>query len=98
MSSQRIALDVMWGDDAPLAILKGALHACSGGDFAKLDPERILLVGDEEQIRAGLEELGGNPGFELMHTTQVVEMHESPAVALRAKPDSSIAGCIKAVR
>jgi glycerol-3-phosphate acyltransferase PlsX len=98
MASPRIALDVMGGDDAPGAILEGALAACAGAGSARLAPERILLVGDRARMEAGLAERGGNPGFELEHATQVVEMGDSPAQALRAKPDNSIARCVKAVR
>lgn len=96
MSAKRIALDVMGGDSAPKSTVAGALRACESGG---LDQSRILLVGDQNRIESALKEAGAEPGrFEVLHTTQVVEMTDSPAAALRAKPDSSIAGCIKAVR
>jgi len=102
MEATRIALDVMGGDDAPRATLKGALLACDSARERPLAPERIVLVGDEPAIRAGLSELRGegapDPGFELVHAAQVIAMDESPAVALRAKPDSSIARCVETVR
>lgn len=106
MSRTRIALDVMGGDDAPGVTLRGALRACSprsgdadspSGRGGVIDPSRILLVGDRAAIEAGLAEAGGNPGFDILPTTQVIEMGESPGAALRAKPDSSIHGCIGAV-
>jgi glycerol-3-phosphate acyltransferase PlsX len=49
-------------------------------------------------MQALLAELGGDPGFQLEHASQVIEMGDSPAQALRAKPDSSIARCVQAVR
>ena len=98
MSAPRIAIDVMGGDDAPQAVLQGALRACSDQAKTPVEPERLLLVGDEERITAHLDELGGNPGFAIQHASQVIEMHESPAQALRAKPDSSIGGCVKAIK
>lgn len=98
MPGKRIALDVMGGDQAPEAILEGALRATSEDAPQRLDPERILLVGDEERLRALLDERGGNPGFELRHASQVIGMGESPGQALRQKPDSSIHGCVGAVR
>lgn len=101
MDSKRIALDVMGGDAAPEATLRGALRVCSDAQAAPLSPERLVLVGDEARIHAGLEELGGNPGFEVVHASQVVEMDDGPAAALRQKPESSIAvgvGCVKAGR
>jgi len=97
MSGSLIALDVMGGDDAPEATLKGALAACSGKGALRVPPERLLLVGDEPRMQAMLRQLGGNPGFALQHASQVIEMHESPAQALRAKPDSSIGRCVLAV-
>jgi len=97
MAGNRIALDVMGGDAAPRATVLGALRAvqdASGG----LTPERLLLVGDADQITAELERAGGDPGFEVSHATQVVAMTDSPAAALRSKPDSSIARSVLAVR
>ena len=96
--ASRIALDVMGGDAAPEAVLQGALRACSDQAKTRISAERVLLVGDEPVIAARLEELGGNPGFAIEHASQVIEMGESPGKALRAKPDSSIAVCVKAVK
>jgi glycerol-3-phosphate acyltransferase PlsX len=98
MEAKRIALDVMGGDDAPDATLKGALRAISGEVEQPLPVERLLLVGDLERMEAGLEELGGNPGFELQHASQSVGMDEAPAIALRQKPDSSIAVAVRSVK
>jgi len=98
MTDTRIALDVMGGDDAPSATLRGALAAIAKGNPRRVEPERLLLVGDEARMKAMLEELGGDPGFELLHAAQVIEMGDSPAQALRAKPDSSIGRCVQAVR
>ena len=89
-----VALDVMGGDAAPRATLEGAVRAVERG----LDPARVLLVGNEEHVRAGLEELGCTVPFSRLHASQVVEMGESPSQALRAKPDSSIAQGVGAVR
>jgi glycerol-3-phosphate acyltransferase PlsX len=98
MAGSLIALDVMGGDDAPEATLQGALAACSGKGAVRIEPERLLLVGDKPRMEALLRDLGGDPGFQLLHASQVVEMGDSPAQALRAKPDSSIARCVQAVR
>jgi len=98
MHQSRIALDVMGGDDAPQAPVLGALRACSALGPLRIAPERILLVGDEARIRPLLDEHGGNPGFALRHASQVIEMGESPAQALRAKKDSSIGSSVLAVK
>ncbi|MBL8863385.1 MAG: phosphate acyltransferase PlsX [Planctomycetes bacterium] len=98
MAPARIALDVMGGDKAPDAILRGALAACDPQGRWKLPVERLLLVGDQAVIRERLAALGGDPGFASLHASQVVGMGESPASALRGKPDSSIAKMIGATK
>ncbi len=85
----RIAIDVMGGDHAPDAILDGAVAA-----LELLGPDdRLLLVGDEKVIREHLTESGAgrDERFVIYPTTQVIGMDEQPTVALRAKPQSSIA-------
>lgn len=103
MLDQRIALDVMGGDLAPDALLSGALALCSSDGPRRLDPRRLLLVGDEALIRARLDALGGSrfagdDGFGVQHASEVIGMAESPATALRAKPDSSISVCVASVK
>lgn len=98
MERRRIALDVMGGDDAPRALLRGAIRACSQEVASPLPADRVLLVGDEDRIAEELEEAGEDPGFTVIHAPQVVEMHEAPANAMRHKPDSSIARAVNAVR
>ena len=61
-----------------------------------LPAERLLLVGDRARIEPLLEAAGVT--IEVRHASQVIEMGDSPAQALRAKPDSSIAGCVGSVR
>jgi len=84
----------MGGDHAPGANLEGALLAVERGMAA----ERIVLVGREDELRSGLEALGGDPGFDLIHADEVIAMDEKPAVALRSKPTSSIAVATGAVK
>ena len=98
MHEKRIALDVMGGDRAPDSTLHGVLAACDAAGEMRLPPQRMLLVGDEAVIAEKLAQLGGNPGFAIQHASQVIGMAESPATALRAKPDSSIAVCVGAVK
>jgi len=98
MQNKRIALDIMGGDHAPDPIVRGALLACARDGKWRLSPERLLLVGDEALIRAKLREFGGDPGFPIRNATQVIGMGESPAQALRAKPDSSIASMVLATK
>ena len=83
----RIGVDVMGGDNAPDAILDGALAST-----AKLQPsDELVLVGDAHVIQGALK---GAPKFQckvtVVGTTQVVGMDESPVEAVRTKTDSSI--------
>ncbi len=50
------------------------------------------LFGDKEQVLASLKQAGleGNGQIQIIHTTQVIENSEEPALALRKKKDSSI--------
>jgi glycerol-3-phosphate acyltransferase PlsX len=84
----RIGVDVMGGDNAPDAILNGALASLD-----KLDPnDELVLVGDGPTIQSGLKKI--DPALRaratVVHTTDVVGMDESPVEAVRTKPDSSI--------
>ncbi len=71
----------MGGDRAPDEIVAGALLAAAAG----LTP---ILVGP-----AGLE----TGGLELVEAPDVIGMHEKPADAVRAKPDSSLVAACRAV-
>ncbi len=85
----RIALDVMGGDNAPDAILQGALDAV---DLLKDGGHVCVLIGDAEIIQEGLVEAGlqGSAQYEIEPTTQVIGMAETPTKALRDKRDSSL--------
>ncbi len=82
----KIAVDAMGGDFAPREVVKGALAV------ARESPEiEIILVGSEEAILAALEDQGAIPAsVSIRHTSQVIEMNEHPAQAMRRKRDSSL--------
>ncbi len=88
----------MGGDHAPGVCLEGALEACQTDGEHGLEPERIILVGDEELVRRELDARGGDPGFQFLHASEVIDMGEKPAQALRAKRDSSIGVGIGAIK
>lgn len=79
----------MGGDHAPDAILKGCVLA-----LPELAPgDKLVLIGDESVIREMLEEREVSPSdqrLEIIHASQVIEMGDSAAKAVRAKSDSSI--------
>jgi phosphate acyltransferase len=77
----RIAVDAMGGDRGPDEIVAGALEARADG----IEP---ILFGDASVDARGLE---------LHATSGVIEMHEKPAEAVRAKPDSSLVASVRAV-
>ena len=82
----KIAVDAMGGDFAPTEVVAGALLAAE--ERADLE---IILVGDEPQIRATLDNSDGAPNrVTVRHTAQVIGMDEHPAQAVRRKRDSSL--------
>ena len=86
----RAAVDVMGGDHAPDAILQGCWEASTLLDSTDI----VYLVGDEKVVEHALATCGlpedKKKIYRPIHTTQVVEMDESPVDAIRNKPDSSI--------
>lgn len=83
----RLCVDVMGGDHAPDAIIKGCVQALD-----QLEPEdRIVMVGDSGVIRDYLNTQGvSDRRIEIVHTTEVIGMDESPVDSVRTKKDSSI--------
>lgn len=83
----KIGIDAMGGDFAPEATVKGAVQAL---DKISAD-SRIVLFGDEAKIRAILaEENCPLDRFDIVPTTEVIEMGDHPAKAFQAKANSSI--------
>lgn len=82
----RIALDVMGGDHAPAVPVEGAVQAAR--DFPGMT---ILLIGPEAVVRQELarHETAGL-ALEIVNATEVIEMAEHPAQAVRSKPDSTM--------
>ena len=92
----RIALDAMGGDHAPAAPISAALLA-----IQELGPEhQIQLVGRASVIQEQLTaQLAAAPAllveaatrFEIIDAPDVIEMTDKPSVAIRGKPQSSMA-------
>lgn len=79
----RVAVDAMGGDHGPAEVVPGALA------YARAHPaDTIILVGDDSVIAGLLADRPAN--VRTVHASQVVEMHEHPALALREKKDATI--------
>jgi glycerol-3-phosphate acyltransferase PlsX len=84
----RIAIDVMGGDNAPDAIIAGALESIKLLD----ENDELILVGPEEIISAKLPSLEPYNGMiSFFNAPDIIGMDEVPIESLRKKPKSSIA-------
>ncbi len=91
----RIAVDAMGGDHAPREVVAGAVDAARGLPSVT----DIYLVGDESAIKTELTLCGAIPtNIHIRHASQVVEMDEAPAHAVRRKRDSSIGRAVDMVK
>jgi len=86
-----ILVDAMGGDNAPDAVIKGAVKAAS-----EVESE-IMLIGDKEVINSRVKELFGkekledlSPKFSIYHTTEIITMEDKPTDAIKHKKDSSM--------
>ncbi|HMS20559.1 phosphate acyltransferase PlsX [uncultured Sphingorhabdus sp.] len=93
-TSPRIAIDAMGGDEGVRVMVAGAALARHRHESFK-----FLLVGDEVQIKAALE---NHPNLraasEILHTTEVVTGDDKPSQALRKSRGSSMGLAINAVK
>ncbi len=90
----RIILDAMGGDNAPQAVVSGAVKA-----VRELDTE-IVLVGREAEVRACLAACGGGsePRIQVVDAPEVITMEDEPGMACRRKKDSSMAVALHMLR
>jgi glycerol-3-phosphate acyltransferase PlsX len=81
----------MGGDHAPGEIVQGALLAAQNPGL------RILLVGREDAVCAAMGHHEHAGAVEVVGASEVIEMHESPAQAVRRKKDASLVVCAELV-
>ena len=86
-----ILVDAMGGDNAPDAVIKGAIKAVNEVD------SKIVLIGDKDIINSRVKELYGkekleeiSPKFSIKHTTEIINMEDKPTDAIKHKKDSSM--------
>jgi len=90
----KIAVDGMGGDFAPEAIVQGTVEAASLNDSLEL-----VLVGDDACLRRELS--GAHPDnlpISIQHCSEVIEMQEQPAAAVRRKKDASVSVAVALVK
>lgn len=85
-----VAVDLMGGDYAPDAPIKGCVAALEKG-------VRILALGDAEAV-AQLRNQGNYPNLEAIECSEVVTQDDSPVSAIRHKRDSTIVRGLTAVK
>jgi glycerol-3-phosphate acyltransferase PlsX len=91
----KIALDAMGHDDGPPNLVEGAAIALK--EFPEIT--KLILTGDTPQLEAELKRVECNDRrIEIVHTTQVVEMHDSGIDAVRRKKDSSVSRAVDLVK
>ena len=86
-----ILLDAMGGDNAPDAVIKGAVKAINE---IKSD---ILLIGNEKLINERVKEIFNKESInkvseriKIYNTTEIITMEDIPTVAIKNKKDSSM--------
>ena len=90
----KVALDAMGGDNAPGAIVQGAIDA-----IAESKEIKVYLVGKEALVKEELSKYNFNAEqIEVVDATEVIEMAEPPVMAIRKKKDSSIVKALHLVK
>ena len=84
----RIGIDAMGGDFAPKAVIGGAVLAMKELHRGSV----IVLIGDKNKIADELKKFDVPADkYEIVHSSEVIKMGESPIKAFTQKPHSSIA-------
>jgi glycerol-3-phosphate acyltransferase PlsX len=89
-----LAVDAMGGDHGPKITVPASINA-----LTRYDQLHIILVGDKELIEKELQKNKyTNTRLSIQHTSEVVEMDESPQSALKNKKDSSMRVAINLIK
>lgn len=90
----RIALDIMGTDYGPKELVLGAINAVKAYDC------EVVLVGDEAVAKDLLRQYKelDNQKIKIKHASQVINMDEHPAIAVKSKKDASIVVASKMLR
>lgn len=90
----KVALDAMGGDNAPQAMVQGAVDAVT-----KRSDIKVFLVGQEDVVKEELKKYEyPKDRIEIVHASEVIETAEPPVMAIRKKKDSSIVVALNLVK
>ena len=90
----KVALDAMGGDNAPGAIVQGAIDV-----VAKRQDIHIFLVGQENVIEEELNKYEyPKEQISIVNATEIIETADPPVMAIRRKKDSSIVVAMNMVK
>jgi len=89
----RIIVDAMGGDHAPDEIIKGSIEAVQEYGI------NLVLVGQEKVIKEKLSEYNAPADrFELVDAEEIITTQESPVMAIKKKPNSSMVKGLQMLR
>ncbi len=81
----RIVIDAMGSDDHPAPDVEGGVMA------AREFGDTIILVGDEQRIKAELSKHDtAGLTIEVLHASEIITMEDKPSQVVKGKPDSSM--------
>ena len=87
-----VAVDAMSGDFGPAGLVEGSVDAVNQFGYS------VVLVGDEEILSEELLKYEYDTSkIRVVHAPDVIGMNDSPSVAVRSMPDSSIVQSVKLV-
>jgi glycerol-3-phosphate acyltransferase PlsX len=88
MAASRIAVDAMGGDQAPTAVVQGAVQALRQAD----EELSVVLAGPEEALHDALapHDEASTEAIRILDAPEVIGMGEAPSTAVKQKPNSSI--------
>jgi phosphate acyltransferase len=91
----KLAIDAMGGDFAPRNIVAGAVDALRDNDHIR----HLYVVGDAARVQAELRKHGAaDSRIEIVHASEIIEMHDPPVQSVRRKKDSSMCRAIDIVK
>lgn len=89
----KIIVDAFGGDNAPFAVVEGAVMALN-----EMNDIELILSGKKDIIEAELKKYSyDNARMHILDAADVITMHDSPTLAIKQKKDSSMVKALYAV-